>query len=144
MNLQKNYNEFSALWGEKIIFSMCVSSNDKVTSLLIIRCALTLLECINKVKIDGNIVGLNDHEVQLFCKMIKTSVQDESSIKYTNVYKVVHNSKIIADIVSLLMSLIAKSKSSLIFENCSVFLILRLLKTLREQVERKLTAKSII
>ena len=76
--------------------------------------------------------------------MLKTSVQDESSIKYTNVYKVVHNSKIIADIVSLLMSLIAKSKSSLIFENCSVFLILRLLKTLREQVERKLTAKSII
>ena len=133
----------SRSWGKNIIFGMCVSTDDKVTSILNIWCALTLLECINKVKIDGNILGLNDHEIQLFCEILKTFVQDESWIKSASIYKDVYNSKIIADIVSLLMNLIAKSKSSVIFEHCSVFFIIRLLPTPQEQVERKLTVKSI-
>ena len=94
-------------------------------------------------KNDGNIFGLNDHEVQIFCEILTTSVQNESWIKSTNIYKVVYNSKIITDIVSLLISLNAKSKSSEIFENCSVSFVLRLLKTSRVQIDLKLTAKSI-
>ena len=143
MHLQKFHNEFSALGGTKMIFSICVSSDDKVASLLIICRALTLLECINKVKIDGNILDLNDHEVQFLCQILKTSVADQSWIKSTNICKDAYNPKIVADIVSLLVRLIAKSKSSAIFESCSVTFMLRLLPTPREEVERKVTAKSI-
>ena len=126
-------SQFYALGGEQIIFSMCVSSDDKVTSLLIIWCFLTLLECINEVKNDSNMFGLNDHELQLFCEILKTSVQDKSWIKSTNIYKFMYNYKIIPDIVSLLIILIAKSKLSAIIEKFTVSF----------QVERKLTAKSI-
>ena len=123
----------SALGGEKVILNMCVSSDGKITSLLIIWCTLHLLECINKVKKYGNICGLNDHEVQLFCETLKNCVQDKSWIKSTNIYKFMYNYKIIPDIVSLLIILIAKLKLSAIIEKFTVSF----------QVERKLTAKSI-
>ena len=63
--------------------------------------------CINSSRMykqgknDGNIFGLNDHEVQIFCEILTTSVQDELWIKSPNIYKVVYTSKIITDIVSL-------------------------------------------
>ena len=52
-------------------------------------------------------LGLNDHEIQLFGEILKISVQNKSLRKFANIYKDVYNSKIIADIVSLLMNLIA-------------------------------------
>ena len=112
-----------------MIFSIWVSSDDTVTSFLIICHTLTLLEYINKVKTDCNMFGLNNHDVQRLFQILDISVQDESWINSTNICKDVYNSKIIANIVSLLVRLIAKSKSSEIFENYSVFFILRLLPT---------------